>query len=333
MALGRYTRIDNRRSSSSYWSTVTIVVFVALCLVGIWMMTSSSVVPVQNADVSQENKNEVENQVSDSKSSNSQQFEDNQGDLPQDAIKGDSNVASNVPEKQEEKSSEYTTTGDGGPKAEESLSNAENTEPNPQATESTKETSNKGKSEDNSFEKKSDTDDDKRSTSDGSENKSDKSSETTDSRIEEKVEQTPNSESNESSSEKKTDDNAQNQGSKEAYPSGAQSELLNESTTQTGSWSTQAAESNSEKESQNSSNQPTGYNWKLCNSTAGPDFIPCLDNWKAIHSLRTTKHYEHRERHCPPDAPTCLVPLPAGYKSPIEWPRSREKVEIYLNAS
>ncbi|KAF7834137.1 putative methyltransferase PMT26 [Senna tora] len=336
MAIGRYTRIDNRRSPSSYWSTVTIVVFVALCLVGVWMMTSSSVVPVQNAE---ENKNEVKEQsevkkqVSDSNDGNPQQFEDSQGVFPDDATKGDSNVtsksSSDVPEKQEEKSSEDTKTGDGDPKTEDRNANTESIDSNSEATENnkgTKETSNKEKPEENSFIQKSDTDDNKKSVSVGSENNLDKTSETKDSGIEEKVEQTTNSESSESSSEKKTDDNVKTPGSNEVFPSGAQSELLNESTTQTGPWSTQAVESKNEKESQNLSNQPTGSNWKLCNATAGPDFIPCLDNWEAIRSLRSTKHYEHRERHCPSESPTCLVPLPEGYKPSIEWPKSRDKI-------
>ena len=114
----------------------------------------------------------------------------------------------------------------------------------------------------------------------------------------------------------------------EVFPSGAQSELLNETTTQNGSFSTQAAESKNEKESQQSSEpeNQSGTSWKLCNVTAGPDYIPCLDNLEAIKNLRTTKHYEHRERHCPDDPPTCLVPLPEGYQRSIEWPASREKV-------
>ncbi|PNX59994.1 hypothetical protein L195_g059963, partial [Trifolium pratense] len=108
-------------SSTSYCSTVTIVVFVALCLVGLWMMTSS-VVPVQNVDESQETKNEVKEQSeqsqvkeqptdttssdttnSDTTDSNAQQFEDKQGDLPEDAKKEDSSVTSVTPDKQEEK--------------------------------------------------------------------------------------------------------------------------------------------------------------------------------------------------------------------------------------
>ncbi|WJX34698.1 hypothetical protein P8452_22786 [Trifolium repens] len=329
MALGKYSRVDGRRSSSGYCSTVTIVVFVALCLIGVWMMTSSSVVPEGNGEVAQESKNEVKEQsevreqVSDTDNSNARQFEDNPGDLPEDATKGDSNVNSednsNLVEKQEEKSSEETKTEDEGKKTEDT--NTENAELNSEATENNKdsgETSTK-ESDSNESEKKDE--------SDESEKKSGNSDETTDSNIEEKVEQSDNKESDENSSEKNTDDNAKDQSSKEVYPSGAQSELLKESTTQTGSFSTQAAESKNEKESQESSK--TGYNWKVCNVTAGPDFIPCLDNLKAIRSLHSTKHYEHRERHCPEEPPTCLVSLPEGYKRSIEWPKSREKIWYY----
>ncbi|KAL0928165.1 hypothetical protein M5K25_000033 [Dendrobium thyrsiflorum] len=69
-----------------------------------------------------------------------------------------------------------------------------------------------------------------------------------------------------------------------------------------------------------------GYEWELCNVTAGADYIPCLDNEKAIKKLHNFKHYQHRERHCPEESPTCLVPLPKGYKRSIEWPRSRDKI-------
>ncbi|KAG6474833.1 hypothetical protein ZIOFF_064048 [Zingiber officinale] len=110
-------------------------------------------------------------------------------------------------------------------------------------------------------------------------------------------------------------------------PNGAQSELLNESNSQNGAWSTQAAESKNEKQTQEASKEgKTMYSWKLCNVTAGTDYIPCLDNEEAIKSLKTTKHYEHRERHCPGDPPTCLVPLPEGYKQSIQWPHSRNKI-------
>lgn len=326
MALGKYSRVDGRRSSS-YCSTVTIVVFVALALIGVWMMTSSSVVPVQNEDVPQESKNEVKEQtevrehVSETDNSNARQFEDNPGDLPEDATKGDSNVSSEEKseENSTEKSSEDTKTEDEGKKTEDEGSNTENNKDSEEA--STKE------SESDESEKKDESEENNKSDSDESEKKSSDSNETTDSNVEEKVEQSENKESDENAGEKNTDDNAKDQSSNEVFPSGAQSELLNETTTQTGSFSTQAAESKNEKEIQESSK--TGYNWKVCNVTAGPDFIPCLDNWKAIRSLRSTKHYEHRERHCPEEPPTCLVSLPEGYKRSIEWPKSREKIWYY----
>lgn len=150
--------------------------------------------------------------------------------------------------------------------------------------------------------------------------------------IEEKGEQNEDKEAEVKSNEtitgtgNKTEDSV----SSEVFPDGAQSELLNETArTQNGAWSTQAAESKKEKEVQATSKEDgTGHNWKLCNVTTGPDYIPCLDNEDAIKKLKTTKHYEHRERHCPDEAPTCLLPLPEGYKQPIEWPNSRNKVPL-----
>ena len=60
------------------------------------------------------------------------------------------------------------------------------------------------------------------------------------------------------------------------------------------------------------------------------DFIPCLDNEKAIAALTSRKHYEHRERHCPTanerEELRCLLPMPAGYKQHIRWPQSRDEV-------
>ncbi|XP_023518136.1 probable methyltransferase PMT27 [Cucurbita pepo subsp. pepo] len=96
------------------------------------------------------------------------------------------------------------------------------------------------------------------------------------------------------------------------------------------SWSTQAAQSENEKdrrrEESTSNGSLYGYTWQLCNVTAGTDYIPCLDNEKALKQLRTTKHFEHRERHCPEEGPTCLVALPENYKRCIKWPKSRDKI-------
>lgn len=69
-------------------------------------------------------------------------------------------------------------------------------------------------------------------------------------------------------------------------------------------------------------------NWVLCQWNGAADFIPCLDNAKAIKQLQSRRHMEHRERHCPAkgDLPRCLLPLPDGYRSHIVWPKSRDTI-------
>ncbi|KAF7038417.1 hypothetical protein CFC21_048603 [Triticum aestivum] len=70
--------------------------------------------------------------------------------------------------------------------------------------------------------------------------------------------------------------------------------------------------------------------WKLCvvgKRVEPADYIPCLDNVKAVKALKSIRHMEHRERHCPTEPRSrCLVPLPAGYRLPLPWPRSRDMI-------
>ncbi|KAH9625855.1 hypothetical protein KSS87_009964 [Heliosperma pusillum] len=315
MALGKYTRVDGRKSSS-YCSTITVVAFVALCLVGVWMMTSSSYSSSQNIDAPlQKQKSDVKQNVpSESNESVTKPFEDSQSDLPDDATKGDSNVSGTQDEApREEKQDEEPSEN-----VEEKKSNdaSKDTEDLESKKEGKSEESKKEGSEEDSGESKPESDDKgENSEETSSETKEDKKN---DGEIDEKVEQ---------KQEKESDDDKK-ENSQDVFPSGAQSDLLNETTTQNGAFSTQAAESKNEKESQKLKQQEE-LAWKLCNTTAGPDYIPCLDNWDAIHHLRSTKHYEHRERHCPVEPPTCLVPLPQGYKRSVEWPKSREKIWYY----
>ncbi|CAH8357074.1 unnamed protein product [Eruca vesicaria subsp. sativa] len=35
---------------------------------------------------------------------------------------------------------------------------------------------------------------------------------------------------------------------------------------------------------------------------------------------------ENYERHCPKESLDCLIPPPDGYKKPIRWPQSRDKI-------
>nr|URM60713.1 NF-YB family protein [Gymnema sylvestre] len=346
MALGKYSRVDGRKSSSNYCSTVTIVVFVALCLVGVWMMTSSSVVPVQNSDVSKQpeakngvnekaqvgesnvNDNNIESASNGSKddtgdtNSNdnegkSKQFEDSSGDLPDDATKGDSNenppkeennTNPQVEENQTEKFGEDEKKDGGDPNSEEESK-----------TETSKEQEKKDDEEESKSEGK---DSEAGETSDGN---ADKNGNDGEKKSDENSDEIKDGHKGDGKSQE--DVQSKEQPVNEVFPSGAQSELLNETTTENGAFSTQATLSKNEKDKQSSEpGEQSTYSWKVCNVTAGPDYIPCLDNMEAIRNLHSTKHYEHRERHCPDNPPTCLVVLPEGYQRPIAWPTSREKI-------
>ncbi|MBA0831466.1 hypothetical protein Goarm_015932 [Gossypium armourianum] len=432
MALGRYNRVDNNNNkSSSYCSTVTIVIFMGLCLVGIWMITSSWVVPVQNGDdPAEEKKNQLKDQVEtvivDSNDrDNKPQFEDKPNDLRKDgpeknldvSLAKDKGKANLAAEENQEKTEEakwdkskkdnqqfnsvggeknvYNSENLGGQgsennnekphsikddkksgsdyaekKGDESTSRTygdkvdknddkvsdkrsadqvkkkSSNEDSPKGdkvfdksfVDKVKKSSNevfpKGdkvdKNNDNGFDKSSDSQVKKSSNEDAP-----KGDKVFDKSSDDQVKKRSNEvfpkgdkvDKNNDNVFDKSSDSQVKKSSNEVFPSVAQSELLNETMIQNGSFTTQAAESNKEKNAESSSNSSSkDYSWKLCNSTAGPDFIPCLDNCEAIRNLPTNIHYEHRERHCPEVPPTCLVPLPEGYKFPIEWPKSRDKI-------
>ncbi|XP_020090303.1 probable methyltransferase PMT24 [Ananas comosus] len=349
MAFGKSTRMDGRRSSS-YCSTTTIVVFVALCLVGVWMMTSSTVVPIEMS--SSDRKDQV------SGTDSSRVFEDSSGDVAEDLAKGgdnDENSGNTIPdelnsetsndqnlsEKTTEKSVEKTqeespVKGNEDGKAEsegkaEAFNDANGKTEGGEAVVEGGDSNTEGGDSDTSNQG-----DDKETNTEKKYNEQEKSSEENSKENENNEQQQPDTGGDSALAEKdqgqieekvdQSEDKDLGSKSKEVFPDGAQSELLNETTTQNGAWSTQAAESKNEKEVQSSSKNQSVYSWKLCNVTAGYDYIPCLDNEKAIKKLRSTKHYEHRERHCPEEPPTCVVPLPDGYKRPIEWPKSRDKI-------
>ncbi|KAF8118480.1 hypothetical protein N665_0005s0237 [Sinapis alba] len=452
MAQVRYTRLDNRRPSSNYCSTVTVVVFVALCLVGIWMMTSSYVGPAQSVDeVSLDNKDGIKKQMTPpAEEGNGQRSEDAVGETPNEEKKGDGDVSLpegdessskqedqkekkeentkeesissgdetsskqvDQEEKKEEKTKEEPTSSsdessskqeDQKDKKEDSNSSGDETSSKQEEQEEKKEENTKEESTssgDESSSKQVDQEEKKeestssgetKSETEGGENKNDDSKsengdgsdlgekedlkdnpdeENPDSNDKQTKPETEDNESGEDgenqkktkadeTEKKSSDDDTDAKGDKETKtgtegaetktetestetiveqqslpknetsgdlsPPEAQLELLNETTAQNGSFSTQATESKHEKEAQKGSGDQIDFKWTLCNTTAGPDYIPCLDNVQAVKSLKSTKHYEHRERHCPDSPPTCLVPLPEGYKRPIEWPKSREKI-------
>ncbi|CAH9071042.1 unnamed protein product [Cuscuta epithymum] len=422
MALGKYSRIDDKKSSPSHCSKATVVVVITLCIIGVWMMTSSSSEGVS----SQERYNESKTQASEGNGNSltneekTKPFEDNPSNLlvdeankdapfqqenvtnvqdattarenPGEIVEKPEGESKGLPDNVEEKN-ENEALKQGDKESEEArekiegeskgvpenmekvegeskgvLDNVEKSEGGsngvPDNVEKTEGVTN---SVPHNLEDKTESEASKGGYKDSgesgekSENKfvengaelkpeeaythntkggDDKGNGITEEKVADKEdhESSPNQSPlpsdvpnikeapireplNEDPMEKK--DYVTN-----VLPSADQSEHLNETKTQNGAFSTQAVESKNEKLAESSFDlaKEKEYTWKLCNVTAGPDFIPCLDNIEAIKNLKSTMHYEHRERHCPNNPPSCLIPLPEGYQRPIKWPTSREKI-------
>lgn len=305
MAMGKYSRVDGKKSSSGYGLTITIVLIVSLCLVGAWMFMSSWSAPTESADFSaSETSKDVETTTKSdeevdrgSKSFSDEKTEETEVVTESNQEKPDPEKSGEKIEQVEEKKEFEDKNGEGDRKDGEGEKETESESDEAKQKEKTQleESSEENKSEDGN----------------GTEENAGESEENTEKKTEENAGET----------EESTDK------SKDVFPAGDQAEITKESSTGSGAWSTQLVESQNEKKAQVSS-----IKWKLCNVTAGPDYIPCLDNWQAIRKLHSTKHYEHRERHCPEESPRCLVALPEGYKRSIKWPKSREKVKtsIYI---
>ena len=367
MALGKNSRGEGRKLSN-YCSTVSVAVFVAFCLVGVWIVMSS-IVPIQNSviQVSETDTiNDVKNVASDSK-----QFEDRSGDISEESTQGDSQtkksqsgdshpenlddqkgiekVSDNTEEENQEavgdNSDEKNDLEEGLGNTIEENDQMRNVKPSTDETEKESDRSLNSESEETETSNDQIHDDELRGSMETlDEKESDKSANDnklgTEKSMDEATQQDEmvgetaedkkhlHSEATQSTGGSNTESHENNPASKEILVTGTSSEILIETSTENGTWSTQAAESQHEKESQKSlvSIDSRTYDWKLCNTTTGSEYIPCLDNWKAIRKLQSISHYEHRERHCPDEATTCLVSLPEGYRSPIRWPKSREMV-------
>ncbi|KAJ0236944.1 methyltransferase PMT24 [Hirschfeldia incana] len=289
MAMGKYSRVDGKKSSSGHGLTITIVVFVSLCLVGAWMFMSSWSAPTESVDFSS---SQTTNDVETTTKTDSTNEEVDRG-----GSKRFSDETEVVTESNEEKPDPESSGEEKTEQVEEKKEfEDKNGEGDRKDGEGEKETESESEKEKTQLEESSE------------ENKSEDGNAT-----EENTE--------ENNTEKKTEESAGETEENTEKSSGEQDEIKKESSTGSGAWSTQLVESQNEKKTQVSS-----IKWKVCNVTAGPDYIPCLDNWQAIRKLHSTKHYEHRERHCPEESPTCLVSLPEGYKRSIKWPKSREKI-------
>ncbi|KAK9991040.1 hypothetical protein SO802_026025 [Lithocarpus litseifolius] len=419
MPMGK-SRISKRSSSSSnsYASTATTLVFLALCVLGVWMLSSNSVTPPETTTRNTITRNEPQTTTTPTPTkSNLPAFEDNPGDLPDDAIKSDDEANDNGGKSQQDQKvailpeiSKDSIVDNGGDAiiTDKQESSAEDSH----GKESTEEQEKQKESENQNTEESSFTQNQRieETTSEESKQTSNNNEESEQNRVSEEnnVEnQTPNEniqipdeldqekrlqqqlkedESRENTQESQYNEDQQQQQPKdvemsneekpdqtqpqkeyqdesqqtqagnqetqqkednkeegntesnkgtesntvETFPAVENTVIPKESKESKKSWATQATQSANEKERRKdeSSGNEGMYEttWQLCNVTAGPDYIPCLDNEKAVKKLRSTKHFEHRERHCPEQGPTCLVPVPEGYKKPTEWPKSRDKI-------
>ncbi|XWS33817.1 hypothetical protein CRYUN_Cryun22dG0115400 [Craigia yunnanensis] len=462
MGIGGKSRSSKRSSSASYASTITTVVFVTLCVFGVWMLTSNSVAPPQttttrtaidtNADnaFSSSNEEQTAKNINDDK--DKAVFEDDPGQLPDDAIKPDDGKSEDdkasesdedkgkegaaveenqqglqgkesAEEQEKQKLSETQiseesvltqnqqaeqtspkefeenkqTINEESNKNQEENSNQDSEEDQSQSveqkqgnqkskewqnqesgdqqqredkqkqdvesSEETQETTNMKTKEDDQEKSKNDIteleDEQKANRQQSQEQQElqmqgianttfsdetkDKQKEILNTNQTDTYQNLLKTSTNQETTEKDTQSEAQNRETqqqqdspKEENSNDANSEeslgssIPKESSESKKSWKTQKTQSENEKERRkDESNDKAsiyGYTWQLCNVTAGHDYIPCLDNEKALKKLHSTKHFEHRERHCPEEGPTCLVPLPEGYKRPITWPQSRDKI-------
>ncbi|KAB1204495.1 putative methyltransferase PMT27 [Morella rubra] len=395
MALGK-SRNSKRSSSSSssYASTVTTVVFIAVCVFGVWMLTYNPVSPPQNSTRTATYSTDPDHRSitnSDVKK-DPPAFEDNPGDLPDDAIKTDDDGNDDSKSHQDQKSE--STPGDSKVKKQpleglEVKESAEEQEKQREARikveESNKpeeqKTSSKNIEDSQEISENQKPDEDRmhgmeqqqQDLYEGNENLQEPQEQIRDEDQERLQQQLREDQSRENTQEpqKKQDvehneENSENQQKEQ--------EEFQEQSTEGSEPSKEAAENQdlktkvdaqeAQQQKENSANQEDkeakntegvkevlvdsggpvgerkerrkdesdgtgsiyGYTWQLCNVTAGADYIPCLDNEKALRKLRSTRHFEHRERHCPEEGPTCLVPLPEGYRRPILWPKSRDKI-------
>ncbi|XP_050366880.1 probable methyltransferase PMT24 [Argentina anserina] len=316
MAMGKYSRVDGKKSLNCC-STTSLVVFVAFCLVGVWMLMSS-VVPIQTQSLSTE-----ENLTDKS----SKQYEDSSGGLSETVTREEDSGS--------DSQSETTTENIQNVSQDESVSTSEEKqedvvlkEVSEEKVESENENGDEGNQRENTSDEKTETDeepktekenDQEASSGDGQSNSEAGSTEEAGGKTSEneqsELEGEKKSEGDESADEKKQEDEVPSHNDEEKVENN-QDNNSEESDTS----------NNKETKKFSTSKTQSEYSWKLCNVTAGPDYIPCLDDLKTIRKLPSTMHYEHRERHCPEEAPTCLVSLPEGYRRRIQWPTSREKI-------
>ncbi|CAI8609077.1 unnamed protein product, partial [Vicia faba] len=349
----------NRRSSSSssYTSTLTTLVFIALGVLGVWMLTSNSVVSPKtrsavdtsttndfssddqtttannndndnSGDLAAESRINAKYNLDDSTSESSTNANNNIGDSIAETTNNDLISASESSTKNPDRKDTTTVFGDNpGNLPDDAIknddaNNAGNTNNNEQPKQSfaqNKEPRNSNNDQKNVVLEK----DEVNAKGDRQQEAQDEANEQQlkEDKGESEVKMSKVDEPKEQENEKPKQERKRRKSRKELKKQ----------------WSTQADESRGEKERQNV-DEPSGsssnvvidqegkdFKWSICNVTSGADYIPCLDNEKYLKTSHR-KHFEHRERHCPEDAPTCLVSLPQGYKIHVPWPGSRDKI-------
>lgn len=350
-----------RRSSSSTASTVSTIVFIVLCVLGVWLLSSKSFAPPQKTTSTATDDTNAKTFSNDDRKDQTV-FEDNPGLLPNDAIQSDDqngrerdeeakpdedqrkkiikNIAKGEEDKQEQGQTQISEESalTLNQQQEQSMAN----HGDEKETQSTEEMMKQQQQEDAGNGNQTVNSQDLHNQLSDEDNK--RRMKKHQDQHEQQKQETPKNFTtfNDTTNpvKEKPNDNLQtrqqtteeSQRTKEQKPTNSNSGdahhgIPQESSESKKSWSTQAVQSETQKERRTDEHN-SNHTWLLCNETAGPDFIPCLDNEKAIKQLRSTIHYEHRERHCPEKGPTCLVPIPQGYKRSIDWPASRDKVRL-----
>ncbi|CDY26534.1 BnaC01g23650D [Brassica napus] len=342
MAFGK-GRGNKRSSSTSYASTITMVVFVALCVIGVWMLSSNSIIPPQisqantrtviseteRADVSASSNGNDEPEPTRQESDEHPTYEDNPGKLPDDAIKSEYEQQKSAKEKNEKTSSKARDeTKEEQPMETEQGGTSENSKNEENGQQQQQQDDQNSGKEENMENNTTSEENEKEQKSTKDENGQQDEHNTTEDESGSKEEQSTTKEDNvEQQQEEQKEEKRQESSEASGFGSG----IPKESAESQKSWKSQATESKDEKQRQTTESNTiesimVGKAWELCNATAGYDYIPCLDNEAAIKKLTSRRHFEHRERHCPEDPPTCLVSLPDGYKESIKWPESRDKI-------
>ncbi|XP_052114818.1 probable methyltransferase PMT27 [Arachis duranensis] len=290
-------RGNKRPSSTSYTSTVTTLVFVALCVFGVWMVASNSMVssPKRATITTHTAIDNTEEELLESVTNTNNNNNDNSDESSDQTVNNNQDDSS-----------------DGITKSEESESNENGSSDNNNSDDGALLSSTQSEALSESNENGS---------SDNDNNNQIKASQ----KDEENQEQTMESQNNNVDSGGGESQEQSSLGNDEQENEKQLREDKGENDDSAEEAEKKRKKASKKEEAKGDDDNNNDLEWHLCNVTAGFDFIPCLDNEKYLkYSHR--KHYEHRERHCPEDAPTCLVPLPNGYKEHIPWPSSRDKI-------